>query len=408
MRKNLFFILGLIVSVNAMSQKKYLGNGLYWEFYDGVLTISGNGEMPNHSSRKDYPWFDLIYNGEIRKIVIEEGVKSIGKRAFDCYVPYSSDYWKLKEVYLPSTLEIIGEDAFWFHKGLCKVVFGNGLKKIDDCAFQGCISMKEIILPDHLEFIGKKAFERKMNPIEKVRIPLGIQSIGYQSFALTKDIEGENVSQHYDCEVELLPDWLTLDQCKAIGLSESSYNSYLSKKQASQARTSDINEDDDSVKDPYDFAFQRNDETHKTLICTMIQYIPNKSTKNVTGPNNIKLAMVPTEELGASLMMDINYIGKNNPIVNWLNLIGKPYSIVDMNFEFTNGETISVSCVVQDNRTDIMKSGTYAGKINMVFDYSKRFGSYDIKSISYQGIKYYIELNTAATIKSMYNTIINN
>ena len=68
----------------------------------GVLTISGNGNMGDYEAY-DTPWYP--FKDGIKKVVIEEGVKNVGKGAFfDCT--------KLTSVSLPSTLETIGEGAF--------------------------------------------------------------------------------------------------------------------------------------------------------------------------------------------------------------------------------------------------------------------------------------------------------
>lgn len=231
MRKCLLLVLCLVFSDLAIGQKINLGNGLYWEFYDGMLIISGEGEMPH---LYDYPWEQLLIDGKITKIIVKEGVKTISRAAF-----YNRDLnYALKEVYLPSTLHTIGKRSFMFNKGLYKVVFGSGLKIIGSQAFSVCNSLTDITIPEGVEIIEEYAFERSENPIKKVRIPLGIKSIGYQAFALTDN----NISQFYECEVELLPNWLTLDQCKIIGLSEKSYKSYLAKKEGSNSAGSTNND----------------------------------------------------------------------------------------------------------------------------------------------------------------------
>ena len=52
------------------------GDGLTWKFENGVLTISGEGDMYNYS----FPWDAL--KDEITSVVIENGVTSIGNYAF--------------------------------------------------------------------------------------------------------------------------------------------------------------------------------------------------------------------------------------------------------------------------------------------------------------------------------------
>ena len=58
---------------------------LLWTLLDGVLTISGDGEMPDYYFYENYeaypaPWYDA--RSEITKIVISEGVTSVGEYAF--------------------------------------------------------------------------------------------------------------------------------------------------------------------------------------------------------------------------------------------------------------------------------------------------------------------------------------
>ena len=68
----------------------------------GTLTISGSGNMDDYEAY-DAPWYP--YKDDIKKVVIEEGVKNVGNFAFIFCENLSS-------VKLPSTLEIIGEGSF--------------------------------------------------------------------------------------------------------------------------------------------------------------------------------------------------------------------------------------------------------------------------------------------------------
>ncbi|MBE6969703.1 MAG: DUF4214 domain-containing protein [Ruminococcaceae bacterium] len=66
-----------------------------------LLEVSGNGYMADNSS--DQPWSNL--KNKLTSVIIEEGVKSVGKQAF-------MNCTKLKSVEIPSTVEIIGQEAF--------------------------------------------------------------------------------------------------------------------------------------------------------------------------------------------------------------------------------------------------------------------------------------------------------
>ncbi len=39
-----------------------------WEFKDGVLTVSGEGEMPDYSGTEEVPW--IAVRDSVRKIAI--------------------------------------------------------------------------------------------------------------------------------------------------------------------------------------------------------------------------------------------------------------------------------------------------------------------------------------------------
>lgn len=90
--------------------ESYAGKNVIWSFADGVLTISGKGEMYNYyiGSTHDYdmadaPWEDL--SDEIEMIVIEEGVTTIGRGAF-------RRLGVLKEISISNTVTSIGDYAF--------------------------------------------------------------------------------------------------------------------------------------------------------------------------------------------------------------------------------------------------------------------------------------------------------
>lgn len=119
---------------------------------DGVLTISGTGAMNNFTYKSDIsdcPWHGVRY--ALKKIVVEDGVTSIGSYAF------SFDL-SVTDVTLPSSLKTIGNDAFWGCYGLTSVVIPEGVTTIGAYAFEQCSAIKTITVPASATELGNRAF----------------------------------------------------------------------------------------------------------------------------------------------------------------------------------------------------------------------------------------------------------
>ena len=115
-----------------------LGNGITWLLTnDGVLTVSGNGAMPNNLPNTVVAWAQ--YKNEITKIVIEDGVTAIGEYAFYVADDAAAEdkYSSLTEIVLPETLESIGKYAF-----------------------QGCSGVKSLTIPASVTTISARAFRK--------------------------------------------------------------------------------------------------------------------------------------------------------------------------------------------------------------------------------------------------------
>ncbi len=127
------------------------GENLSWTLDDnGVLTVSGTGEMYRWDSRDSVPW-----NGskeKIKKVVIKEGVSLVGK--------YSFSYCEnLKEVSFPDSLTVIEEYSFYECSRLQSVEFPKNLGTIGTSAFEGCIALKKVKIPETINWLGGYIFE---------------------------------------------------------------------------------------------------------------------------------------------------------------------------------------------------------------------------------------------------------
>ena len=101
---------------------------LMWVYTDeGVLTVSGTGDMADWTNTGALPWYKYRY--QMKSVIIEEGVTSVGNTAF---------YWftNLESVKLPESLIRIGEQAFAQSNQMTEFVIPAGVQEIDDNAFQ--------------------------------------------------------------------------------------------------------------------------------------------------------------------------------------------------------------------------------------------------------------------------------
>lgn len=129
----------------------------------------------------------LLKCGAERKgtVIIPEGVKKIGRRAF-----YRCE--KINAVQMPNSVVEIGNSAFAFCDNLHDVKFGNELKSIDKSAFYGCKNLVDIDFSKNLKNIGDDAFFD--TGIKKITLPASVREIGKNAFRNVKKV---NLSGDY-------------------------------------------------------------------------------------------------------------------------------------------------------------------------------------------------------------------
>lgn len=99
---------------------------------DGTtVTISGNGDMENYTSPMRVPWIGTSQtNTDITKVVIEDGVTSIGNIAFYGCI-------NLESITIPGSVTKIGDYAFYGCDNLKFLTLPAGVTEIGNYAFQG-------------------------------------------------------------------------------------------------------------------------------------------------------------------------------------------------------------------------------------------------------------------------------
>ena len=237
-----------------------IGTNLSWTLSkDGTLTISGTGAMSDFNSNHygtngityDFyqaPW--SAYKNRIKKVIIKNGVTTIGNGAFngcanlttitmpDSITSFGADafadtsitaitipsamtvigdyafanFSSLTKVTIPSTVTTIGEYAFSNCQNLTTVELNSGLKWINESAFRDCVNLKTITLPTTLKTIGTSAFNgagltevtipgdnlaasglgdfafANCVNLTNVIITSGVQKIGFDTFSACKNL----------------------------------------------------------------------------------------------------------------------------------------------------------------------------------------------------------------------------
>ena len=146
------------------------GDSASWKLdADGVLTITGAGPMADYGAYG--PWY-IAHLTDIKKVVVQEGVTTIGDHAF-------ANLSYVTSVTIPSSITSIGAHAFEKCRLGGAVTLPEGLTAIGDFAFSGS-GMASLTLPESLRTIGNSAF--LFCSLRELTIPDGVTSIGTGAF----------------------------------------------------------------------------------------------------------------------------------------------------------------------------------------------------------------------------------
>ena len=207
----IMMILSIIpLTASAATYSGTCGDNLTWELtIDGTLSIFGIGNMYDYTSTTQ-PWNSC--KSEIKSIIINEGVTSIGNYAF-----YSCS--NLTSVTIPNSVTSIGNSAFsgcssimqvhipnitsWCNIDFsstssnplfCKnaylyvdnnkitdLVIPNGTNSIKDYTFYNYVGLTSITIPNNVTSIGSSAF-RNCSGLTSITIPNSVTSIGNSAF----------------------------------------------------------------------------------------------------------------------------------------------------------------------------------------------------------------------------------
>ena len=156
------------------------GPNLKWAVNNGVLEITGSGDMNNYSFGSA-PWYE--YSSEINTITISSDCTSIGNYAFvNC-----SNLTKV-DLSNATKLKVIGDGAFTGESNLNSIDFSkcSSLNKIGTDCFASCTKLTKIDLLNckSLTTIGDNAF-RNCSSVTTLNLPGSVTSLGTNICAST-------------------------------------------------------------------------------------------------------------------------------------------------------------------------------------------------------------------------------
>lgn len=145
---------------------------------NGTLTITGTGRMPDFPNI-GAPWYPYI--DSIKKIVLGEGITTVGSYAFVRCKNAAS-------VVFPSTLKEIHTYGFDNCRSLKEMNLPYGLQRIDRCAFSECVALTRLELPDSVTTVDGSIFSNNAN-LRYVKLSAGMRTIPDSMFFNTDNLQ---------------------------------------------------------------------------------------------------------------------------------------------------------------------------------------------------------------------------
>lgn len=139
---------------------------------DNHLYIDGSGEMEDYTQEEPSPWNE--YRTRIKAVTVEEGITSLGERAF----MYCSG---MREIQLPATLTSMGSLSLFGCSALTQLTIPDAVTELPWQGMGACKALKEVSLPPEIKILPFCLFT-SCSSLEKIEIPDGVEKIEMYAF----------------------------------------------------------------------------------------------------------------------------------------------------------------------------------------------------------------------------------
>ncbi len=169
-----FFALvcALLLFVMPMDHAKATEGGISWRTEGDTLYIEGVGAMTDVAEGGQAPWYS--HKEHVTKIVIGEGITSIGARSF-------SDFSRVREAVISTTVMGVGDYAFRGCTALEAAPLPKAVTALGDGAFLSCIALQSIEIPEGCGHIGAYAFAH-CEKLSRAVLPTAVSYLGDYAF----------------------------------------------------------------------------------------------------------------------------------------------------------------------------------------------------------------------------------
>lgn len=175
---------GLNLTAYAAESSGSCGDNATYKFDSttGELTISGTGAITVGAFSTHQGLSNAIkLPGDIKSVVINNGITSIGGYAFwECS--------KITSIKIPNSVTSIGGRAFRDCSSLKSITLPPNLTNIDFSTFMWCSSLTSITIPDGVTSIDAQAFF-DCSSLESIIIPKSVTDISWDAFNGCKSLQ---------------------------------------------------------------------------------------------------------------------------------------------------------------------------------------------------------------------------